>query len=200
MVSYPAIDQLPSTVVVEETRHDEFGEPHDLVQEEGYLQAHKLYTQERKADVPYTDRNESSSKVDRSNQNSGPRLNFGEHRKGVITPFDWRNYKVLNPTHETGCLCWSRRAECGDQVNQRPELGPNEIGAGARSESRGQSHSTPVLVGVQQVYDLVHNDIHGGLGYYYLQTADDPSTRTPVDRGAYLYWLCYQEGYKTTRT
>ncbi|KAJ4011900.1 hypothetical protein NW766_007200 [Fusarium irregulare] len=59
-------------------------------------------------------------------------------------------------------------------------------------EKEKQAKSSPPVVGVQKVYDLVHNDPHGGLSYFYYTASDDPSTRTPRDRAAYLHWMSYK--------
>jgi len=54
-------------------------------------------------------------------------------------------------------------------------------------EKEKQAKSSPPVVGVQKVYELVHKGPHGGLSFFYKETTDDPSTRTPRDRPAYLY-------------
>ena len=64
---------------------------------------------------------------------------------------------------------------------------PDLVRTNSELEQKNKGKSFPPVVGVQKVYDLVHNGPHGGLSYFYYTTSDDPSTRTPRDRAAYLF-------------
>ncbi|RGP72381.1 hypothetical protein FLONG3_6777 [Fusarium longipes] len=173
--SYPAIDQLPSTIVVEETQHDETLPLSIQVQAMGQAQSQNLYNQKTpEAQIDDRERNGSSSTIE-ADPEQKPQLNFGEHRRGILTSFDWRNYKILYP--------------------EKPPVygGIDEV----NEERFNKKKDTSVLVGVKHVYDLVQNDVHAGLNYYHYQTNDDPSSRDPKDRTAYLYWLCYKSPVMT---
>ncbi|KAJ4114786.1 hypothetical protein NW768_011340 [Fusarium equiseti] len=132
--------------------------------------------------------NSASTKVTGESDHS-PRLNFGENRKGVLSAFDFRNGKILNP--KTPALYGTL-----DEVNEAIAMlrDPDLIRTNSEVEweKKKQAKSSPSVVGVRKVYDLVHNDPHGGLSYFYYTASDDPSTRTPRDRSAYLYWMGYK--------
>ncbi|KAG8349961.1 hypothetical protein FVEN_g11846 [Fusarium venenatum] len=92
----PAINMQSSTIVVEETQHDE-GQLRDDVESIGRAHARKLYFNPAKSALPDLERIGSSNRIGELHPEHKPRLNFGEHRKGVLTAFYYRNYKVLNP-------------------------------------------------------------------------------------------------------
>lgn len=104
----------------------------------------------------------------------------------MFTSFDFRNDKILNP--KTPALYGTL-----DEVNETIAMlkDPDLIRTNSEMEreKEKQAKSSPPVVGVQKVYDLVHNDPHGGLSYFYYTASDDPSTRTPRDRAAYLHWM-----------
>ncbi|EKJ75825.1 hypothetical protein FPSE_04005 [Fusarium pseudograminearum CS3096] len=86
---------LPSTVVVEETQHSRCQPIRDDVEKFGRAHARKLYTNPVKSKIGDMQSNGASDAI--SGKESKPRINFGEHRKGVLTAFDIRNNEILNP-------------------------------------------------------------------------------------------------------
>ncbi|KAF4503723.1 hypothetical protein FAGAP_1 [Fusarium agapanthi] len=97
-VYYPAQDLLPSTIILEEVTHDETEEIFDDVQKMGQDQAKKLYQKKMKeSSIEDMHRSGNSETINRQSEDSVRKMNFGEHRKGVLTSFDWRNYKLLYP-------------------------------------------------------------------------------------------------------
>ncbi|KPA37360.1 hypothetical protein FLAG1_09825 [Fusarium langsethiae] len=180
--------------VVEETQHDELGQLQTDVEGAGRGHVRKLYTKPVKSKLPDVERNGASDVVGGQPKQQKPRLNFGEHRRGVLTSFDYRNHKVLNPDepvlHGTG-------DEFKEAVKAIKDPDLIRTTSQLEREKKKDAKETPVVVGVKQVYHLVQNDPHGRLSFFYKQTSDDPSTRTPDDRPVYLYWLCYKSPVMT---
>ncbi|KAH7182441.1 uncharacterized protein B0J16DRAFT_321223 [Fusarium flagelliforme] len=62
-ISFPAIDLLPSTVVVEETQHDPTNDLAALVESMGKANAKRLYSQNKLSSIMDMQNNSSSMKV-----------------------------------------------------------------------------------------------------------------------------------------
>ncbi|KAF5963589.1 hypothetical protein FBULB1_13287 [Fusarium bulbicola] len=193
-VSYPAQDLLPSLIVLEEVSHDETKDIADTVQSMGQLQAKKLYKQKTESSIEDMDRSGTSQAINGQVKDHSLKLNFGEHRKGVLTSFDWRNCKILYPDNP---------AIFGhpDTINQSiKDVGdPNTVRTNSQMEreNKKQAALSPTVVGVDKVEELLREDINGGLSFFFDQTNSDPSVLPPGDRAAYIHWLCYMSPVMT---
>jgi hypothetical protein len=96
-VSYPAHDLLQSMILLEEVSHDETKEVADAVRSMGEIKAQKLSNQKKESKIVDMHRSGNSRAINGQVKDPSPKLDFGEHRKGVLTSFDWRNYKILFP-------------------------------------------------------------------------------------------------------
>ncbi|RGP71744.1 hypothetical protein FSPOR_3110 [Fusarium sporotrichioides] len=141
---------LPSTFVVEETQHDELGQLRIGVEGAGRGHARKLNT----------------------NPEKKPRLNFGEHKKGVLTSFD-RNHKVLSPDEP---VLHGTSDEFKEAVKATKDPNLIKTTSQLECEKKKDAKETPVVMGVKQVYHLVQHDPHGGLSFFYNQTSDKSMT------------------------
>ncbi|KAI1063107.1 hypothetical protein LB507_005615 [Fusarium sp. FIESC RH6] len=184
-ISFPAIDLLPLTILVEETQHDPTSDLTISVESMDKAHAQRLYSQNRSSWIIDMQNNSASTKVT-GESDSAPRLKLGENRKGVLGAFDFRNDKIPNP--KTPALYRTL-----DEVNEAIAMlkDPDLIRTNSEleREKKKQAKSSPPVVGVQKIYDLVHNDPHGGLSYFDYTASDDPSTRAPRGGVAYLFWM-----------
>ncbi|KAG5815236.1 hypothetical protein H9Q74_002952 [Fusarium xylarioides] len=170
-VSYPAQDLLPSMIVLEEVSHDETKEVADAVRSMGQIQAQKLFNQKKESKIEDMHRSGNSQAINGQVKDPSPKLNFGEHRKGVLTSFDWH---AVN----------KRVKDLGD---------PNTVRTNSQMEreNKKQAAKSPPAVGVDKVEELLRNDINRGLSFFFHQTNSDPSFLPPGDRSSYIHWLCY---------
>ncbi|CZR36035.1 uncharacterized protein FPRO_03705 [Fusarium proliferatum ET1] len=173
-VCCPAQDLLHSTIVLEED------------------QAKKLFQKKMKeSSIEDMHRSGNSETISHQIKDSPPKMNFGEHRKGVLTSFDWRNYKLLSSDNP---IIFGEE----DAVNQRIKSlrDPTVVRTNSQMARESKTRSTPV-VGVDKVEELLHNDINGGLSFFFHQTNIDPSLLPPSDRVGYIHWLCYMSPVMT---
>ncbi|KAF5584723.1 snf2 family helicase [Fusarium subglutinans] len=194
-VYYPAQDLLPSTIVLEEVTHDETEEIFDLVQKMGQDQAKKLYQKKMKeSSIEDMHRSGNSETINRQSEDSIRKINFGEHRKGVLTSFDWRNYKLLYPDNPV--LFGGE-----DAVNQSIKVLRDPRTARTNSqmqrENKKEATSSLPVVGVDKVEELLRDDINGGLSFFFGLTNNAPSFLPPGDRATYIHWLCYESPVMT---
>ncbi|CCT64919.1 uncharacterized protein FFUJ_03817 [Fusarium fujikuroi IMI 58289] len=191
-VCCPAQDLLPSTIVLEEVTHDETKEIFNAVRKMGQDQAKKLFQKKmNQSSIEDMHRSGNSETISHQIKDSPPKMNFGEHRKGVLTSFDWRNYKLLSSDNP---IIFGEE----DAVNQRIKSlrDPKVVRTNSQMARESKTPSTPV-VGVEKVEELLHNDINGGLSFFFHQTSIDPSLLPPSDRGGYIHWLCYMSPVMT---
>ncbi|KAF5693556.1 metal-nicotianamine transporter YSL11 [Fusarium denticulatum] len=136
-MSYPAQDLLPSLIVLEEVSHNEKAEIAGDVQLMGQLQAIK---------------------------DPSPKLNFGEHRKGVLTSFDWHYYQILYPDNP---VIFGKE----DAVNKKIKdiKDPEVVRINSQMERENKKQASPV-VGVDKVEELLCDDIKSGLSFVFDQT------------------------------
>ncbi|KAF5547475.1 snf2 family helicase [Fusarium mexicanum] len=192
-VYYPAQDLLPSTIVLEEVTHDETEEIFDLVQKMGQDQAKKLYQKNMKeSSIEDMHRSGNSKTINRQSEDSVRKMNFGEHRKGVLTSFDWRNYKLLYPDNPV--LFGGE-----DAVNQSIKLlkDPRTVRTNSQMERENKKKAASPVVGVDKVEELLRDDINGGLSFFFGLTNNAPSFLPPGDRATYIHWLCYESPVMT---
>lgn len=161
-VCCPAQDLLPSTIVLEEVTHDETKEIFDLVRTMGQYQAKKLFQKKTKeSSIEDMHRSGNSEAINRQINDSPPKMNFGEHRKGVLTSFDWRNYKLLYPDNP---IVFGDE----DAVNQRIKSLRDSTVVRTNSEMARESKTPPSpVVGVDKVEELLRDDINGGLNFFF---------------------------------
>ena len=122
-ISFPAIDLLPSTIVVEETQHDPTSDLAILVESMGKAHAQRLHSQNKLPTTPDTQTNSSSAQV-AGGSDGTPKLNVGEYRK----KFKEAIAMLKDP----------------DLVRPNSEL--------EREKKKQAKASRPPLVGVQKVY------------------------------------------------
>ncbi|KAL6912674.1 hypothetical protein FSST1_010434 [Fusarium sambucinum] len=163
---YPGIDIPPITIVVEETQYDDLGREDFNIRVESVGRAHV--------------RNIFSSQVKEHFAELGLGFNLGEHRKGVLTAFDWRNDRIL----------YREKPYIHATVDQL------ELVMKFADDPRAMARA-PHLVKAERLYDLIHQDTHGGLSFFFNQAKQDPAIRPPKDRAAYMYWLGYKSPIMT---
>ncbi|KAF5642787.1 uncharacterized protein FTJAE_3503 [Fusarium tjaetaba] len=154
----------------------------------GQIQAQKLFNQKKDPKIEDIHRSGNSQAINGQVKDPSPELNFGEHRKGVLTSFDWRNYKIMYPDNP---VIFGQE----DAVNKRiKDLGdPNTVRTNSQMERENKkqaARSTPVS-GVDEVEELLRNDIKGGLRFFFHRTNSDASFLPPGGPSSYIHWLCY---------
>nr|RBQ94090.1 hypothetical protein FVER53263_20281 [Fusarium verticillioides] len=182
-VSYPAQHLLPSMIVLEEVSHDETKGVADAVRSMGQIQVQKLFNQKKDSEIEDMHRSSNSQAINGLVKDLLPKLNFGEHRKGVLTSFDWRNYKIL---YTDNPVMFGPE----DAVNKRIEdLGdPNTVRTNSQMEreNKKQAAKSPPVASVDKVEEPLRNDIFG-LSFFFHQTNSDASFLSPGDRSAYIH-------------
>ncbi|KLO85638.1 permease-unknown function [Fusarium fujikuroi] len=194
-VCCPAQDLLPSTIVLEEVTHDETKEIVDVVRKMGQDQAKKLFQKKMKeSSIEDMHRSGNSETISHQIKDSPPKMNFGEHRKGVLISFDWRNYKLLSSDNPV--IFWKQDAvnQCMKEVRDPKTVRTNSQ---MERENKKQAASSPPVVSVDKVQELLRDDINGGLNFFFHQTNMDPSQLPPSDRAGYIHWLCYMSPVMT---
>ncbi|CVK94439.1 uncharacterized protein FMAN_03543 [Fusarium mangiferae] len=188
-VCCPAQDLLPSTIVLEEVTHDETKEIVDVVRKMGQDQARKLFQKKMKeSSIEDMHRSGNSETINRQINDSPPKMNYGEHKKGVLTSFDWRNYRLLYPDNPVIFGEQDAVNQCMKEVRDPKTVRTNSQ---MERENKKQAASSPPVVGVDKVQELLRDDINGGLNFFFHQTNTDPSQLPPSDRAGYIHWLCY---------
>ncbi|KAF5568304.1 permease [Fusarium phyllophilum] len=177
-VSYPARDRFPPLIALELVSHDETKIIADTVQSMGQLQAKKLYKQKKESSIEDVDRSGTSQAINGQVKDPSPKLNFGEHRKGVLTSFDWRNYKMLYPYNPA---IFGHPNAVNERIKDIGDPKIIRITSQMERENKKQAASSPPVVSVDKVGELLRDDINGGLGFFFGQTNSDPP---PDEAGA----------------
>lgn len=146
-ISFPAIDLLPSTIVVEQTQHDPTNDLAILVESMGKAHAQRLYTQNKSSSIIDMQNNSSSTKVT-GESDSAPRLNFGERRKAVLSAFDFRIDKILNA--KTPAL-YGTIDEINEAIAMLKDPDLVRTNSEMEREKKKQAKSSPPVAGVQKV-------------------------------------------------
>ncbi|KAF5240703.1 hypothetical protein FAUST_4229 [Fusarium austroamericanum] len=183
--TYPAVDMLPSTVVVEETQHGRDEPERDDVERAGRAHVRKLYTNPVKSKIRDMQSNGASGAI--SGKESKPRLNFGEHRKDILACFDFRSNRILN-LYKPGL--YGSPDEFNEAVKAIKDPNLKRTISQLEHEKKMDAKENPAVVGVKQVYDLVTKDPHDSLSFFYKHTTTPHRYgMTPMNRHAYLQWM-----------
>ncbi|KAJ4265989.1 hypothetical protein NW762_003962 [Fusarium torreyae] len=172
--AYSAIDQFSSTVVVEECNFDCWQPYAATVELMGKEHSKVLFGQNSESDF-FAAYGEVI-------------LNLSEHRKGVLTSFDWRNHEVLNPNNPIlfGTV---------DEVKKISKLLKSPTVT--QRENNDETAALPAVCGVERVDLLLENDYTCGLSLLFHLIEKTELIGPPVERATYTTWIC---GYSPVMT
>ncbi|KAK7397912.1 hypothetical protein QQX98_012715 [Neonectria punicea] len=153
---------FPPTVCVEEVAFDEYGPLAKAVAADGVASSKSLFNFSQARGIVL----DAQASRDIPGSSNEARLNFGVHRKAVMTAFDWRNQKILNHPVFHGHK---------DEISRRL-----------------RNFGTAPIVGVEHVEHLLQTDTNGGINYYYSQCQEDPAFLAPADRALFVRWMADQ--------
>ncbi|KAF0637159.1 hypothetical protein FPSE5266_20309 [Fusarium pseudograminearum] len=113
-------------------------------------------------------------------------LNFGVHRQGVLTTFDWRNTIILDPANQK--IPGSKK---DIELRVQSLLDPSEPKTRSELErmKKNEAAQHDVILGVDHVQRLISKDPNGGLTWLYNMTHKDEAALAPSDRAAMLRWV-----------
>jgi hypothetical protein len=148
----------------------------------------ELFLQGPKGDISQASPR-SSSQANSQNQ-AGPLLNFGSHRKGILYSHDSRNIRLLSDESAADIPGSNANAQKAIRaLTSQPLTQPQA----ERLKQQEQKGKVPII-GIEKVRDLALNDPLGGLNYFFKKTTGDPDVPTPKDRASYISW--YLRGQK----
>ncbi|KAM0425330.1 hypothetical protein ACHAPT_009386 [Fusarium lateritium] len=112
--------------------------------------------------------------ADKANTVKG-RLNMDVHRVAVVTAFDPRNIKLLEPKEPLFCGSKARLEKHLTRSAKTPLARP--------------SLNADVVLGVEHVEELVKSSVDGGLIYLWYQTRTERDILASSDRAVFLRWF-----------
>ncbi|KAL3608890.1 hypothetical protein FPOAC2_03901 [Fusarium poae] len=186
-MTYPGIDLFPPTIIVEEHTFDP--QLCKSVQAEGFDLSKRLFKPNN--DNGAIPNNVFAAASSQAIEGSGAEatLNFGIHRRGVLTTFDWRNTGILDP--ENSRVPGSKKdTELRAQAlvdNNEPKTKP-EIEKMQQNETAKHN----VIVGVDNGQRLIARDPNGDFTWLYNMTSKDGAALAPSNRAATLRWVCHE--------
>lgn len=165
----PAMYQPPSTIVVEECSFETTLPIATTVEQMGKVQSKKIFDQGLELGI-LAGHNQAT-------------LNMDEHRKGVLTAFNWRNNTFLNPREP---LIF------GTVENVKKSISPS--GRVIRQSQQGdkdEAETRPTVRGLDEVDTMLYGDNNCGLELFYYLTREDESVNAPALPSSYYRYLGY---------
>ncbi|KAF4463903.1 hypothetical protein FALBO_9275 [Fusarium albosuccineum] len=188
-ISYPAEGLLLPTIVVEDLNFDALDRDNlaDIVEMKGRAHAQRAFSKSRD-NFPSlnTQRASGSHVVEGARGSSKATLNVEEHRKGVLTAFDYRNSMILEP--KDPYYYGEKRAVAKELASLRGQ----DFGL-SNSHMERQKKGTDLAeapgVDIERIKQLIREDTNCGLNYYYSTTRIDEHMPAPEGRAGWLRWL-----------
>ncbi|KAJ3527284.1 hypothetical protein NM208_g10777 [Fusarium decemcellulare] len=188
-ISYPAEGLLLPTIVVEDLNFDALDRDNlaDIVEMKGRAYAQRAFSKSRDNFASLnTQRASGSHVVEGARRSSKATLNVEEHRKGVLTAFDYRNSMILEP--KDPYYYGEKRAVAKELASLRGQ----DVGL-SNSQMERQKKGTDLAetpgVDIEHIKQFIREDTNCGLNYYYSTARIEEHMPAPEGRASWLRWL-----------
>ncbi|KAF5008440.1 hypothetical protein FDECE_5272 [Fusarium decemcellulare] len=188
-ISHPAEGFLLPAIIVEDLNFHALDRDNlaDMVEMEGRAHAQRAFSKSQDDFASLnTKRALGSHVVEGARGSSKATLNVEEHRKGVLTAFDYRNSMILEP--KDPYYYGEKRAVAKELASLRGQ----DVGL-SNSQMERQKKGTDLAeapgVDIERIKQLIREDTNCGLNYYYSTTRIDEHMPAPEGRAGWLRWL-----------